>query len=284
MFRVHEEFPAHPKVEKLESLSKDGASWCGAMGLWLAMGCDCRARLTDGHFTEARMRKVCGNAARYADALVEAKLWHRTPEGYVFHDWADVQETKEQVQSRMAKDRDRKRVGKGAESKTDSERIPDGIPRGVGADSNTPSHPLPSQPKPEGERAPLRVAADPPPPPVDRWSKLWLRWIAVAFGGVPSGSPSGYKTELGGPVWDACEAREPADPPAAFERAAAAYVARCAAKGKPPTLRFLLDDIASWLAKPKPVIEVVPRREPLDLSKAGAAALEAAYREDQANG
>lgn len=126
MFNVHEEFPDHPKVEHLESLCRDESELFAALGLWLAMGCDCRLRLTDGHFTEARLRKLAGKAIKYADRLVTVRLWHRTEDGYVFHDWAHVQETKAEVQGRRQKDRDRKRNRKRQDSVEASARLPDG--------------------------------------------------------------------------------------------------------------------------------------------------------------
>lgn len=142
MFNVHEEFCEHEKVsEKLENACRDELEMMAALGIWLRMGTDCRLRMTDGHFTEARLRKLTGKAAKLAPKLVEAELWDRTDDGYVFHDWADVQETKAYIQERRRKDRNRKR-GKfhkdsTPESDADSARNPDGIHtasarRGVG--------------------------------------------------------------------------------------------------------------------------------------------------------
>ncbi len=126
MFKVHEEFPDHEKSEALHRACRDESEWLAALGLWLVMGCDSRARLADGRFSEARLQKIAGKGSRLAQKLVDAKLWHRTAEGYEFHDWADVQETKEEVQNRRAKDRRRKRTGNHADSTTPSARNPSG--------------------------------------------------------------------------------------------------------------------------------------------------------------
>lgn len=169
MFRVHEEFLHHPKVERLEALSKDPADMCAALGLWLLMGCDCRSRLTDGRFTHARLRKIAGRAERFASRLVGAGLWHKTDDGFEFHDWADVQETKEEITARRGRDRSRKRVGDPPTFRADSVRNPDGIQPGIQPEPkriprtlSVPSLPDPVLPIPSPKvAAPLRVAAAP---------------------------------------------------------------------------------------------------------------------------
>ena len=44
-----------------------------------------------------------------AQELVDAGLWSETTKGWAFHDWMDYQYTKEEVESRRAHDRERKR-------------------------------------------------------------------------------------------------------------------------------------------------------------------------------
>src|SRR6476659_6666330 len=102
VFKVHEEIPDHAKWEPIED---DAVMWANCVALWLWAGCDCRLRLTDGKISRARLERITplgAKATRYADKLVDLKLWERTADGYQFHDWADVQETKEQVQKRRA--------------------------------------------------------------------------------------------------------------------------------------------------------------------------------------
>jgi hypothetical protein len=120
MFYVHEEFPEH---EKWESIT-DPREWSECMSVWLAAGCDCRKRLTDGFISSLRLGRITplGEVAiEAAERLVVAGLWERAPNGYRFHHWEHVQETKEQVQRRRLKWRSaaRSRSAKDRESKAE---------------------------------------------------------------------------------------------------------------------------------------------------------------------
>jgi len=127
MFRVHEEFPSHPKVEELEEAARDELEWLAAIGAWLIAGCDSRLRLEDGRVPAKRLRRLVGpKGAALAAKLVQVGLWSEEDGGYQFHDWGDVQETKEEVQDRRKRDRERKRRG----GQKDSARKPNGTPLG----------------------------------------------------------------------------------------------------------------------------------------------------------
>lgn len=104
-FKVDDSFPTHPKV--LSISRKDRAA---AVGLWTLAGGWCAAQLTDGHLA-VHMVGELASSKRYADLLVTARLWERTDSGYVFHDWADWQPTRAQVEADRSAARDRmKRV------------------------------------------------------------------------------------------------------------------------------------------------------------------------------
>jgi hypothetical protein len=67
-----------------------------ALALWVVAGSWCADQLTDGNVPEAIVDRL-GFGAAEADALVSARLWHRTESGYVFHGWTDYQPTRRYV-------------------------------------------------------------------------------------------------------------------------------------------------------------------------------------------
>lgn len=70
-------------------------SWCGRY-------------MTDGLLPYQSLGMVRGSK-QAAQELVDAGLWLETPNGWIFHDWLDYQYTKDEVESRRAHDRERKR-------------------------------------------------------------------------------------------------------------------------------------------------------------------------------
>jgi hypothetical protein len=167
-FRVDDGFPEHPKLEALECQPR---LYMAAITVWTIMGADCARRLTDGFVSEARLEKVLhrlGKTARDgASALVSCELWERVEGGWLFHDWADYQPTKADVDaSRKGKTARQKRwrdahVDASTQTSTDASR--DAAPTRV-------SRPVPSQPVPSlGEeradaRPPLALARPKPEP------------------------------------------------------------------------------------------------------------------------
>ena len=127
MFYVHEEFPGH---EKLEPLEDDARAWADCLAVWLAVGCDCRQRLSDGRVTRARLERITPlgkRAVAVGERLVELGLWEREGDDFQFHDWGDVQETKAQIQKRrlkwkMAK-RDRRESAADASVNSESDSV-----------------------------------------------------------------------------------------------------------------------------------------------------------------
>jgi len=109
-FKVDDGFPEHPK---LESLEHDPGRYMAAVTVWTIMGADCARRNTDGKVTRARLGKVLhciGDMAMSgADALVEAGLWEALEGEYQFHDWADYQPTKADVEAMRRSKTERQR-------------------------------------------------------------------------------------------------------------------------------------------------------------------------------
>ena len=91
----------------------------GAMGLWVRAGSWSMQQLSDG-FVPAPMVLALGGATADAEALVAAGLWEMAADGYLFHDWAEYQPTREQVFAERAAATERKR--KSREHRTESQR------------------------------------------------------------------------------------------------------------------------------------------------------------------
>jgi hypothetical protein len=100
MFYVHEKFP---DSEVFDQLLADPVAWAECLAVWLAAGCDCRNRLTDGHVTRARLSRLTpfgGRVSAVAERLVSLGLWSRTDDGFQFCGWSELQDTKESVEER----------------------------------------------------------------------------------------------------------------------------------------------------------------------------------------
>ena len=148
--KLDDGFYDHPKVEDL-SLE--------AVGLWTLCASYCGKHLSDGFVGSARVRKLGGTDATVAE-LIESGLWDEAPGGIQFHDWAEYQFTRSQVESKRESDRERKRKqrrnddGTYAESQAESAKshsvTPDGIPTESREESHrpVPSRPVPSRPVP----------------------------------------------------------------------------------------------------------------------------------------
>ena len=86
-FRTDDQLHAHPKPRR---------AGLAAMGLWTLAGSHCMAYLTDG-VVERWFVDSMPDGAKLARKLVTAGLWDEHPDGWVFHDWAEYQFTREQV-------------------------------------------------------------------------------------------------------------------------------------------------------------------------------------------
>lgn len=85
-FRVDDNLAMHRKA-----LTAGNA----ALGMWVRAGSWSMANLTNGHIPSG-VTTLLGSKT-LADKLVTAGLWHKTDDGYLFHEWDQRQPTKEKV-------------------------------------------------------------------------------------------------------------------------------------------------------------------------------------------
>ena len=103
-FKVDDGFYDHPKVENLPM---------AARGLWLTCGVWCAKHLTDGVISAKRVRALGGTPAQIK-ALIKNGLWVEGKDDsgakcYAFHDWFDMQPSREQIYEKREIERQKKR-------------------------------------------------------------------------------------------------------------------------------------------------------------------------------
>lgn len=103
-FKVDDSFYDHPKVENLSM---------AARGLWLTCGVWCAKHLTDGVISAKRVRALGGTPAQIK-ALIKNGLWSECKgdsgaKCYAFHDWFDMQPSREQIYEKREIERQKKR-------------------------------------------------------------------------------------------------------------------------------------------------------------------------------
>jgi hypothetical protein len=79
-----------------------------ALGLWVRAGSMCAQQLTDG-FVPDHMVMILGTKAQ-AERLVSVGLWDRAKGGYNFHEWAERQPSKADVEAERAAAKERMRA------------------------------------------------------------------------------------------------------------------------------------------------------------------------------
>ncbi len=90
---LDDDFYDHPKLDRLPT----GTTRLACIGLyWLAISWSNRY-LTDGLIPADRVRRL-GGSRLLADALVEARLWERSADDYVVHDFGDYSKLRVQVE------------------------------------------------------------------------------------------------------------------------------------------------------------------------------------------
>ncbi|WP_341935313.1 hypothetical protein MRBLWO14_000958 [Microbacterium sp. LWO14-1.2] len=115
-----------------------------ALGLWVRAGSWSMQQLTDGFVPLGIVLALGGSET--SELLVEAQLWEEVEGGYQFHDWAEYQPTREQVQADRAAMVERKRRSREASrsrSRQES-RVTDSVTDGVS--HSTPTRPDPTRP------------------------------------------------------------------------------------------------------------------------------------------
>jgi hypothetical protein len=95
-FYVDDKFGESTKVKRIPRGQR-----LAAIGLWTMAGQWSAGQLTDGHVPTYMVDEL-GGSARLAATLVTCGLWEQTTDGYVFHDWADWQQTRVQVEKKRA--------------------------------------------------------------------------------------------------------------------------------------------------------------------------------------
>jgi hypothetical protein len=96
--RLEEAFYDHPKVD---------AAGNGPVGLWVRCACWSSAKGWDGR-VPARVARTLGSR-READALVRARLWVPTDDGFLIPDFLEYNPSKEDSDRRRQIDAERKR-------------------------------------------------------------------------------------------------------------------------------------------------------------------------------
>lgn len=97
-FRVDDKLAGHPKAR---------AAGLKSMGLWVMGGAWSSSYLTDGWVSESFVHDL--RATKEAERLVDVGLWHPAPEGgWVFHEWAEMNPTRAEVEHRRQVDAERK--------------------------------------------------------------------------------------------------------------------------------------------------------------------------------
>jgi len=137
-FKIDDGFWSHSKVLELSP----EAGW-----LWTRAGAYCANQLTDGKVTPAALRMLAADRDS-ATELVMAGLWDEHGKGWIFHDWAHYQPTREEVLKERAAATERKRLSRErSRQKSQGESRRDGhgtdvvIPR-------SPTRPDPTRPDP----------------------------------------------------------------------------------------------------------------------------------------
>ncbi|AYR03033.1 replication initiation protein [Gordonia phage Kroos] len=105
-FKVDDSFYDHPKIANLGM---------AARGLWVTAGSYCSRHLTDGHVTKKQVRAFGGTQVQVRD-LIANRVWivcESHNDCYVFHDWIDMQPTRESELDRRAKQAERKQRSRG---------------------------------------------------------------------------------------------------------------------------------------------------------------------------
>jgi hypothetical protein len=128
-FKVDDQLAFHPKIL---------ACTPTAIALWVRAGAWSAGHLTDGALPTHIIRTL-GAQRRDAERLVAVGLWERTDSGYQFHDWADWQPTKAQVEQERERTRERVKAHRNARRNAVTTTVTNGV-------SNGGSTPAPTRP------------------------------------------------------------------------------------------------------------------------------------------
>ena len=102
-FKVDDGFHSSRKLLRIPKRTR----WAAA-GLWAVAGSWSADQLTDGHVPNYMLAEW-GAPPAAPESLVDAGLWERTSDGYVFYKWHEYQPRKEDVDAERAASRERMR-------------------------------------------------------------------------------------------------------------------------------------------------------------------------------
>ena len=102
-FKVDDGFHASRKLLKIPKRAR-----FAAIGLWTVAGSWAADQLTDGNVPDYMIREW-GSPPAAPEALVDAGLWERTHDGYLFYNWHEYQPSKQDVDAERAASRERMR-------------------------------------------------------------------------------------------------------------------------------------------------------------------------------
>lgn len=111
-FKIDDSMWSHPKV----LLCSDAA-----IALWTRAGSFSCDKLTDGHIHRAYLPSLRGTEKAAAE-LVTAGLWLTVDDGWRFHDWADYNETGDEVEAKRLAAKERMRRVRANNQRTKQER------------------------------------------------------------------------------------------------------------------------------------------------------------------
>lgn len=192
-------------------LHDDLRSWCADNETDGRVPLDVARRKLSQHARGSRVAKI-------AAELVDAELWVEAGDGWIFHDWADYNETKEQRRARRDTDADRKRRSR-EQSRPVSDRDPSAIqvrsscdPHEIlvrssedeTADQKVLSETCPS-PKIEREKKkqpPTVVATTAVAVPATRWREINLSHDRDSLDGIMAGFRAWYRQTINADISD----------------------------------------------------------------------------------
>lgn len=102
-FKVDDNLTFHHKVVKAGN---------SAMGLWVRAGAWCAQQLTDGHVPDYMLTRM--GTQTQVDRLISVGLWDRTETGIVFHQWANRNPLRIEVDAERDAARERMKANRAA--------------------------------------------------------------------------------------------------------------------------------------------------------------------------
>lgn len=137
--KLDDQFASHPKAI---------AAGPEPMWLYVAGLCWCAQHLTDGRIPKAAVPMLAAVKRNSAATLVRVGLWIDQGDEYEVNDYLDFQPSRDSVESRRDKDRDRQREWRN---------------RHIGSNDATPTAPSPSRPVPPESSSSSSEPVGPPP-------------------------------------------------------------------------------------------------------------------------